>query len=116
MHPYSDTGCEIVWLCVKPCQMCCVQTRTAIQTCMVVKNRQQASYKCKMLQVLNVLTCSRSSNKTFSKCHSALRVACHDSGFLQVQEKTVFVQTKLYTLACEGEPEFRDVQCESVVH
>jgi hypothetical protein len=29
MHPYSDTGCEIVWLCVKPCQMCRVQTRTA---------------------------------------------------------------------------------------
>jgi hypothetical protein len=30
MHPYSDTGCEIVWLCVKPCQMCSVQTRTAL--------------------------------------------------------------------------------------
>jgi hypothetical protein len=30
MHPYSDTGCEIVWLCVKPCQMCRVQTRTAL--------------------------------------------------------------------------------------
>jgi hypothetical protein len=30
MHPYSDTGCEIVCLCVKPCQMCCVQTRTAL--------------------------------------------------------------------------------------
>jgi hypothetical protein len=30
MHPYSDTGCEIVWLCVKPCQMSRVQTRTAI--------------------------------------------------------------------------------------